>query len=44
MKLFDDTNKWMYKTKNGENVPRLEVVEVVWVQHNLVSSFIASLG
>ena len=31
MKLFGSTKKLTNKTKNGENVPRLEVVEVVLV-------------
>ena len=29
MKLFGSTEKLIDKTKNGENVPSLEVVEVV---------------
>ena len=36
MKLFGSTKKLIHKTKNGENVPSLEVVEVVLVQCNLV--------
>ena len=36
MKLFGSTKKIIDKTKNGENVPSLEVVEVVFVQWNLV--------
>ena len=35
-KLFDRTKTLMDKTKNGEKVPSLEVVEVVLVQCNLV--------
>ena len=31
MKLFGSTKKLIDKTKNGENVPNLEVVEVVLV-------------
>ena len=31
MKLFGSTKKLIYKTKNGEKVPSLEVVEVVLV-------------
>ena len=31
MKLFGNTEKLIDKTKNGENVPRLEVAEVVLV-------------
>ena len=38
MKLFGNTKKLMDKTKNGENVPSLEVVEVVLVQFNLVDN------
>ena len=38
MKLFGNTKKLMGKTKNGENVPSLEVVEVVLVQFNLVDN------
>ena len=32
MKLFGSTKKLIDKTKNGENVPSLEVVEVFLVQ------------
>ena len=38
MKLFGSTKKIIDKTKNGENVPSLEVVEVVLVQGNLVDN------
>ena len=38
MKLHGRTKKLIYKTKNGENVPSLEVVEVVLVQYNLVDN------
>ena len=38
MKLFGSTKKLIDKTKNGENVPSLEVVEVVLVQCNLVDN------
>ena len=31
MKLFSNTKKIIDKTKNGENVPSFEVVEVVLV-------------
>ena len=31
MKLFDNTQKLIYKTKNGENVLSLEVVEIALV-------------
>ena len=37
-KLFGSTKKLMDKTKNGESVPNLEVVEVVLVQCNLVDN------
>ena len=36
MKLFGSTKKVIEKTKNEDNVPNLEVVEVVLVQCNLV--------
>ena len=36
MKLFGSTKKLIDKTKNGENVSGLKVVEVVLVQCNLV--------
>ena len=38
MKLFGSTKKLMDKTKNVENVPSLQVVEVVLVQCNLVDN------
>ena len=38
MKLFGSTKKLMEKTKNGKNVPSLEMVEVVLVQCNLVDN------
>ena len=38
MKLFGSTKKLIDRTKNGENVPNLEVVEVVLVQYNLVDN------
>ena len=38
MKLFGSTKKVIHKTKNGENVPNLEVVEVVLVPCNLVDN------
>ena len=38
MKLFDSTKKLIYKTKNEENVPSLEVVEIILVQCNLVDN------
>ena len=37
IKLFG-TTKLINKTKNGEKVPSLEVVEVVLVQYNLVNN------
>ena len=36
MKLLGSTNKVVDKDKNGENVPKLESVEVVLVNCNLV--------
>ena len=38
MKLFGSTKKLIDKTKNGENVPSLEVFEIVSVQCNLVDN------
>ena len=38
MKLFGSTKKLTDKTKNGEQVPSLEVVEVVLVQCNPMSN------
>ena len=38
MKLFGSTEKSIDKTRNGEKVPRLEVVEVVLVHSNLVDN------
>ena len=38
IKLFGSTKKLIDKTKNGENVPSLEVVEVALVQCNLVDT------
>ena len=38
MKLFGSSKKSINKTKNRENVPSLEVVEVVLVQCNLVDN------
>ena len=37
MKLLGSTKKVVDKDKNGENVPKLESVEVVLVHCNLVS-------
>ena len=36
LKLFGSTKDWIDKTKNGENVPSIEVVEVALVQCNSV--------
>ena len=38
MKLFGSIKKLIYKTRNGEKVPSLELVEVVLVQCNLVDT------
>ena len=38
IKLFSSTKKLRDKTKNGENVLSLEVVEVVLVQCNLIDN------
>ena len=38
MKLFDSTKKLIDKEKNGENVPSLQVDELVLVQCNLVEN------
>ena len=38
MKLFSSKKKLLETTKNGENVPSLEVVEVVLDQCNLVDN------
>ena len=43
MKLFGSTKELIDKTKNRENVPRLEVVELVLVQCNLVININKSL-
>ena len=40
MKLLGSTKKLIDKTKNGENVPSFEVVEIVSVQYNLVDNTI----
>ena len=36
MKIFGSTEKLIDKTKNGENVSYIEVVEIVLVEYNLV--------
>ena len=38
MKLFGSTKNLIGKTKNGEKVPSLEVVEVVLVECSLVDN------
>ena len=38
MKLFGSTKKLIHKSKNGEKVPSLEVVEVALVQYSLVDN------
>ena len=38
MKLFGSTKRLIDETKNEENVPSLEVLEVVLVQCNLVDN------
>ena len=38
MKLFGSTKNLIRKTKNGKNVPSLQVVEVVLAQYNLVDN------
>ena len=38
IKLFRRTKKLTGKTKNGEDVPSLQVIEVVFVQYNLVDN------
>ena len=38
MKLFSRTEKLIDKTKNGESVPSLEIVEVVLAQCNLLDN------
>ena len=38
MKLFGSTKNLIRKTKNGKNVPRLQVVEAVLAQYDLVDN------
>ena len=38
MKLFGSTKSLIGETKNGENIPSLEVVEVALVQCNLADN------
>ena len=38
MKLFGSTKSNITKDKNGENVPRLEITEVVLVHCNIVNN------
>ena len=43
MKLLGSTKKVVDKDKNGENVPKLESVEVILVHCNLVKAYIESI-
>ena len=38
IKLFGSAKNLISKIKNGENVPSLEIVKAVLVQHNLVDN------
>ena len=38
MKLFGTTKKLIHKTKNGEKIPSLQVIEVILIQWNLVDN------
>ena len=38
LQIFDSTKKLIEKTKNDDNIPTLEVIEVVLVQCNLVNN------
>ena len=38
MKLFGSTKKLIDKTRNGENVPSFQVVDLFLVQSNLVDN------
>ena len=38
MKLLGNTERKIYKDKNGENVPHLEIVELVLVHCNLANN------
>ena len=38
LQIFDSTKKIIEKTKNDDNIPTLEVIEVVLVQCNLVNN------
>ena len=38
MKLFESTDNKITKDKNGENVPHLEIKEVVLVHCNIVNN------
>ena len=44
MKLFGSTKKLIDKTKNGEKVPSVEVIEVILVKCNLADIFFLELG
>ena len=39
MKLLGSTKSKMFKDKNGENVPHLEITEVVLIHCNIVDSY-----
>ena len=38
MKLLGSTEKKIAKNKNGEIVPHLEIIELIFVQYNIVSN------
>ena len=38
MKLFESSRSKITKDENGENVPHLEITEVVLVHYNIVSN------
>ena len=38
MKLLGSTKKVITKNEDGELVPRLEIVDVIWMQCHLVSN------
>ena len=37
MKLLGSTKSKITKDENGKNVPRLEIIEVVWIHWNTVN-------
>ena len=43
MKLLESTESKITKDKNGENVPHLEIVELVLIHCNLVNNFVKIL-